>query len=126
MAFFYLSSGYIIPPKLPINAWDDPSTQDFLAKTVKAIGWAGYATANLLQVRMNYAARSFAGTYALVAYLQVGIEACKFLYHLPAVMGHYYVPKGLSVFEASQVLFAGVVAYQAATLPKIPQREEIE
>lgn len=79
---------------------------------------------------MNHRAGTFAGTYAVVAFIQVAIEAGNLLYHTQLVMGKYYVSNGWSIFEASRALFSLVVAYQAATLPKVlqvvPQDQEAE
>lgn len=70
---------------------------------------------------MNHYAGTFAGTYALVAYLQIGVEVCEVLYNFSLVMGEFYVINGLSVFEASRVVFSLAVLAQAVTLPRVEQ-----
>lgn len=90
-------------------------------QSVRAAGWSGFAAANLLQLGMNHRAGTFAGTYALVAYMQVAIEVCNVLYHAPFIMGKHYVSNGLSIFEASRGLFSLAVLYQAIRLPKVVQ-----
>lgn len=70
---------------------------------------------------MNHRTHTFAGTYALVAYLQLGIEVCHILYNFSFIMGKSYEIKGLSFLEVSSVVSAIALVYQAATLPRVEQ-----
>lgn len=78
-------------------------------------------TAHALQVIMNRNSGTFAGQYALEAYLVAARRAIKLLQFLPWMTGRHEARGGLGGIEGIMILFEVAWLWQAATLPRVEQ-----
>lgn len=94
--------------------------------------WIGFisiparVTSVLLQLFTNARAMSFAGAYALEAYMVLASGLFNILYNSTRFVGAYYARPGYHVFEIVAAVGALGAAFQAATLPRVEQNQPEE
>ncbi|WVQ96950.1 hypothetical protein IAU59_004059 [Kwoniella sp. CBS 9459] len=124
IAYFPRQRGsHFIQPHRPLTP--DPKIH-WLAKStlVSSIGIASWHLSYILQVAHNFRTGTFAGQYALSAYLDLAHRVTKLVYYLPWVVGKYEVWEGMAWHQVIMVLIEVVLAYQAWTLPRVEQKVE--
>jgi len=108
---------YAIRPAFPGTAKTNGRNEMLL----QLVQYALLATSRAVQLVLNARVRSFAGDFALTAYLRFIGCLLDIAYHFPRVMGRHYVAPGLQLADAVLIALAAVEVYQAATLPRVEQ-----
>lgn len=75
------------------------------------------------QALLNHRLGTFAGSYRPMAVLELAMFLMSWGQAAPAVVGVFEVMPGLSVANVVITLLAVVLAWQAITLPPVPQTE---
>jgi hypothetical protein len=97
----------------------DTWTKLVLASTIN-VHMAVETTSLVSQLILNHRCRSFAGTYAVLAYTQLVLAVSRVLAH-DYFLATDYLFKGLHANHLVEIAIAAVTAYQAATLPRVEQ-----
>ncbi|OCF42859.1 hypothetical protein I317_03336 [Kwoniella heveanensis CBS 569] len=124
VCYFPRKKGYLlIHPHRPPTP--DPKIH-WLAKStlVSSIGTASWDLSFILQVAHNFRTGTFAGMYALTAYLDLAHRVTKLVYYLPWVVGKYEVWEGMAWHQLVMVAVEIVLVYQAWTMPRVEQKVE--
>ncbi|WVF71011.1 hypothetical protein IAT40_005807 [Kwoniella sp. CBS 6097] len=124
IAYFPRKRGYLlVHPHRPPTP--DPKMH-WLAKStlVSSIGIASWDLSYILQIAHNFRTGTFAGMYALAAYLDLAHRVTKLVYYLPWVVGRFEVWEGMAWHQLVMVVVEVVLVYQAWTLPRVEQKVE--
>jgi hypothetical protein len=78
-------------------------------------------TAIILQINLNNHSGTFAGTYALKAYMEVARRIVQLLQFWPWLIGRYEVRGGLGAITFIWIILDVVMSWQACTLPRVEQ-----
>lgn len=109
------SNYHLIPATHPT-----PPT-DGLAAALPALIGAMAATGSILQLLFNFTSGHFAGHYRLNAVLLFAICTASLLDFAPALVGKLYGRRALSGQDVLELGLYTVAAYQALSLPPVPQ-----
>ena len=112
---------HLIPSLLPARTEEDDDTE--VGTLVHNLGWAIGTTSSLLQIRLNHLSRSYAGSYALAAYLYLARQVCLALYFTPLV-GKYEAREHFGFINLVDFLVIAALAWQAAIYPRVEQQVE--
>lgn len=99
------------------NEHTDIGMSDLLAAAVSATK----ITATVLQLALNRQASTFAGQYALEAYLVVIRRSVRLLRFWPWFVGRYETRGGIGYSTLIWIALEGVTVWQAWTLPRVEQ-----
>jgi hypothetical protein len=78
-------------------------------------------TGLLLQFMLNHRARTFAGRYKSAVVVHIILQALILLNFVPALLGRIDTRIGISVENVVYMLIWMAMAWQALTLPNVPQ-----
>lgn len=87
---------------------------------MELMGHAAGVTTSIIQAIVNYRTGMFAGMYALAAYGNAINNIALLAYQTP-IVGRYLANDGVSIRDLVPIITNLVMAYQAATLPRVDQ-----
>lgn len=124
-AFRFLCYEYhlnLIPSALPAATAEDLRREMmFTYPTLNSFFWSLQVTGVILQLDHNRRSGTFAGQYALTAYLEAGISFLRLVYHIPGVVGRTDAAEGIGLQAVVSLGAEGLAVWQAIGLPKMVQ-----
>lgn len=125
-AFAVTHYDYWVIPSLR-TPLDEGAVKAFMQSSwIYALDWTGHQCAQLLQLWMNIQCGTFAGRYAITAYLRLARRIIELLYFVPWVVGRVDTRGGIRAMDVVEIPLVAWTAYQAWTLPRVEQVEEEE
>ncbi|WVR05554.1 hypothetical protein IAU60_002573 [Kwoniella sp. DSM 27419] len=76
----------------------------------------------LMQIAHNHANGTFAGQYAIAAYMMLAYKVLQLVYYFPSVVGRFEVHEALPWYSLLEVGLLAAHAWQAWTLPRVEQK----
>lgn len=113
---------YIIPSLLP----DLDHTDDWLTSVNPLIVNPLHLTGTILQLYLNSKSQFFAGRFKFSIFLMLIVEGGRLVEFTPSLIGRFDSRPGLLAHDIVQPILLFMAAWQALTLPNVPQISDDE
>lgn len=113
---------YIIPSLLP----DLDHTDDWLTSVNPLIVNPLHLTGTILQLYLNSKSQFFAGRFKFSIFLMLIVEGGRLVEFTPSLIGRFDARPGLLAHDIVQPILLFMAAWQALTLPNVPQISDDE
>ncbi|WRT66037.1 uncharacterized protein IL334_002989 [Kwoniella shivajii] len=127
LGLIYLPNRYdlslIEPHMLPTSS--NPSDDTILNKPlVASVTHTIELFSYILQLAQNQSSKTFAGNYAITAYMILGYRVSVLVYYLPFIVGKFEVRDGLAYIAIIEIFIESALVWQAWNFPRIDQKSE--